>query len=122
VLVVDDHADARDSLAIVLRLWGHEVETAPDGPAALAVAPAFRPHVVVLDIGMPGMDGYELARRLRQLVGDDDMLLMACSGYGRAEDIARAKDAGCDHHLLKPYDLDLLESFLAKHAAAVRPS
>ena len=89
----------------LLRLSGHEVRVAYGGPAALEAARAFRPQVVLLDLGLPGLDGYEVARRLRADPLTADCLLVAVSGYGQAEDRARSKEAGFDHHLTKPPDL-----------------
>lgn len=104
VLVVDDNADAADSVAMFLRLEGHSVETACDGHEALARAAAFAPDVVVLDIGLPGLDGYEVARRLRQSSFCGASLLVALTGYGQRGDQAQAHAAGFDHHLVKPAD------------------
>lgn len=114
VLVVEDNVDAAKSLAILLRLWGHEVHLAPDGPAALEMARVHRPEVVLLDIGLPGMDGYEVARRLREQGGPHRPLLLAMTGYGREEDCRRAQEAGFDRHLVKPVDLEELEGLLAQ--------
>ena len=108
VLVVDDNADGADSLALHLRLSGHEVQVAYSGPAALKVAEPFRPDVVLLDIGLPGMDGYEVARRLRQQPGLADVVLVAVTGYGTDEDRSRSQEAGFDAHLVKPVDADAL--------------
>jgi CheY-like chemotaxis protein len=107
VLVVDDNHDSADTMAELVRIWGYDVRTAHDGPAALDCARGFRPHVVLLDVGLPGMDGYELARRLRAegLAGD---LLVSVTGYGQDEDRRKAQEAGFDHHLTKPVDPDTL--------------
>jgi len=102
ILVVDDNADAAEALALVLGMTGHEVRLAGDGPSALAAAAEFRPEVVLLDIGLPGMDGYEVARRLRSGDGLRDMSLVALTGYGQEADRERARAAGFDHHLVKP--------------------
>jgi signal transduction histidine kinase len=102
VLVVDDNADAAESLALLLRLSGHQVETVHDGPAALAAARVHRPEVVLLDLGLPGMDGYEVARRLRAETLADDIFLVALTGYGREEDRRRSHAAGFHRHLVKP--------------------
>jgi signal transduction histidine kinase/DNA-binding response OmpR family regulator len=110
VLVVDDNVDAADSLGMLLQLGGCEVRLAHNGPAALEAAEAFRPQVVVLDIGLPGMDGYEVARRLRGRPGQRDSLLVAVTGYGRDEDQARSREAGFDYHLVKPVDLAMLQA------------
>ena len=113
VLVVDDCRDHTDSLAILLRLWGHEVLIAHDGPGALDLAGARCPDVVRLDVGLPGMDGYEVARRLRGVPGMGKALLLTLSGYAQEADRARALAAGCADHLIKPVDLDRLRHRLA---------
>src|SRR5262249_39841379 len=99
VLAVDDNVDAADSLARLLGLQGHEVPTAYDGPTAREAAQVFRPEVVFLDIGLPRMDGYEVARRLREQLGMKETLLVALTGYGKDEDRRRANEAGFDAHL-----------------------
>src|SRR5207244_3935960 len=116
VLIVEDNQDAAESLAMMLELWGHAVETASDGLAALELVARREPDVVLSDLGLPGMDGYELARRLRQRPGLQDAVLVALSGYGRDEDKCRALDAGFDHHLVKPPDLDVLAELLGRIA------
>lgn len=108
ILVADDDPDGMESLAILLRAAGHEVRVASDGPSTLEVASDFRPHVVFLDVGMPGMDGYETARQLRQMDGLEKTLLVALTGYGRALDRQRAHDAGFDEFLVKPASPKLL--------------
>lgn len=108
ILVVDDNEDACNSLALLLRLEGHEVQEASDGPSALALAKAFRPEVVLLDIGLPGIDGYEVAQCLRERPETREALLVAVTGYGQAEDRLRARNAGFRHHLVKPVDLHAL--------------
>ncbi len=113
ILVVDDDHDAADSLALLLTLLGHEVRTVYDGPAALRAAHGRLPRFVLLDIGLPGMDGYEVARRLREQPGRDAVRVIALTGYGREEDKRRAREAGCDAHLTKPADLDALYVLLA---------
>jgi signal transduction histidine kinase len=113
ILVVDDNVDAADSLALVARLEGHEVHTANDGLVALQEAHAFQPHVILLDIGLPHMDGYEVARRLRTQPGGDRFVLAAVTGYGQGNDRLHAHDAGFDHYLVKPVNLDLLRQILA---------
>jgi signal transduction histidine kinase len=102
VLVVDDNEDAREALRFLLEDEGHRVRTAGDGPDALREAEAFHPEVILLDIGLPGMDGYEVARRLRKQPGSRDARIVAVSGYGQAEDRERSRAAGFDDHLLKP--------------------
>jgi len=118
ILIVDDNADSVAGLARLLRRKGYEVETAHDGPSALKAATARRPAFVLLDIGLPGMDGYQVAERLRTLL-DERVVICAVSGYGREEDRRRGKDAGFDHHLIKPVDLDAIMALLAD--AAGRP-
>jgi two-component system CheB/CheR fusion protein len=112
ILVVDDNADAAESLAMMLQLNGHEVRTALDGPAALEAARAFKPQFVLLDIGLPGMSGYEVAGRLRQRPETQKAVLIAVTGYSQAEDRQRSKEAGFDHHLAKPVTLDELNAAL----------
>jgi PAS domain S-box-containing protein len=116
VLIVDDNRDAADSLALLLHVAGQEVRTAYDGPAALDLARARPPDVVLLDIGMPGMDGLEVARRLRQDLGLKQVLLVALTGYGQEEDRRRSHEAGFDAHLVKPADVRALERLLARPA------
>jgi CheY-like chemotaxis protein len=106
VLVVDDHVDAAESLAMVLVGDGHDVRTAYDGVQALSAARSFHPQAIVLDLGMPGMDGFEVARAVR---ADPDLAgvrLIALSGYGQAEDTKRSAEVGFDRHLVKPVDPD----------------
>jgi signal transduction histidine kinase/CheY-like chemotaxis protein len=113
ILVVDDNSDAAESLAMVLRVGGHEVCTAHDGLAALNAAEQFQPEVVLLDIGLPKVDGYEVARRLRERAGSEQVLLVAVTGYGQEEDRRRAEEAGFDAHLVKPADPFALHRLLA---------
>jgi len=113
VLVVDDNLDAAESMATWLQLAGHDVQTAYGGPAALEAAVAFRPTIVLLDIGLPGMDGHEVARLLRQTPGLDNAWLIALTGYGRKEDYQLSEEAGFDHHLVKPADPQKLRTLLA---------
>jgi signal transduction histidine kinase len=108
VLVVDDNADAAQTVAIYLELAGHEVCTAADGREALEAARRFQPQAVLLDIGLPGMDGFDVARALRRLPQSRDALLVALTGYGRPDDALRAIEAGFDEHFVKPADLDRL--------------
>jgi two-component system CheB/CheR fusion protein len=116
VLVVDDNRDSADSLAIWLRLKGHEVLTAYDGPQALAQALEQRPELVLLDIGMPGMSGYEVARRLRAQPDTRRTLLVAMTGWGQEEDRRQSREAGIDHHLVKPLEPRVLEDLIARLA------
>jgi len=111
VLVVDDNVDAAAVLGKLLRLRGHEVSLAYDGPGALAAAAAAPPDLVVLDIGLPGMDGYAVAARLRA-AGHASPALVALTGYGREDDLQRSRDAGFDHHLVKPIDFGQLQRII----------
>ena len=113
LLVVDDNQDAADSLAMLLRLQGHEVRVAYSGLAALEMTKTYTPDVVFLDIGMPGMDGYEVARRMRQQPGLEKTVLAALTGWGQQEDRRRTAEAGFDHHLVKPPEPQILDSLLA---------
>jgi PAS domain S-box-containing protein len=113
LLVVDDNVDAAQSLAVLLRMEGHEVQVANDGLSALEQAPAFHPQLVILDIGMPQLDGYEVARRLRQMPDFDKVRLVALTGWGSDEDRRRARAAGFDCHLVKPVELSSLRDILA---------
>jgi signal transduction histidine kinase/DNA-binding response OmpR family regulator len=117
VLVVDDSTDAAESLALLLRLSRCEVRSAHDGPAALEAAETFRPEVIILDIGLPGMNGYEVARRLRARAATRDTLLIAMTGYGQKEDRLQSEQAGIDHHLVKPVDFAILQDILASNGA-----
>ena len=102
ILVVDDNVDAAESLSRMLRLQDHEVVVAHDGEAALSAAERLHPEIVLLDIGMPGMDGLEVARRIRQRTEEPQPLLVATTGFGQAADRRRIAAAGFDHHLIKP--------------------
>jgi two-component system CheB/CheR fusion protein len=113
ILVVDDLPDIVESMALVVRLAGHDVVTAADGLAALEAARKFRPDVVLLDIGLPGMDGYEVARRLREAEETRKTMIVAVTGYGQDEDRRQAFAAGFDYHLTKPVDPDALQALLA---------
>jgi PAS domain S-box-containing protein len=121
VLVVDDDVDGAESMALLVRLWGHEVCVAHDGPAALRLAAQGLPQAAVLDIALPGVDGYEVARRLRQLPELRGALVVALTGYGQEEDRRRAFEAGFDHHLTKPVDPELLGELLAARAQRLAP-
>jgi CheY-like chemotaxis protein len=122
VLVVDDWPDTAESMAVLLRLWGHDVRIAHDGPAALAVAAVYRPDVVLLDVGLPGMDGYQVARQMRNDPRLREAFLVSLTGYGQDSDLGRSREAGCDRHLLKPVDPEVLERLLAarREEAALR--
>ena len=112
-LVVDDNVDAARSLAMLLKISGHEVHTVHDGKTALETVGGFQPDVIFLDIGLPGLDGYEIARRLRAMPEAEDVLLLALTGYGQEDDRRRSFEAGFDHHLVKPIELGTLHAILA---------
>jgi two-component system CheB/CheR fusion protein len=113
ILVVDDNVDAAESLTSLLRVWGHDVQMVHDGPAALEIAPAFNPSFVFLDIGMPGMDGYEVAQRLKRMSMLEQAVLIALTGFGGDQDRRRANQAGFDRHITKPVNPGLLQTVLA---------
>ena len=114
VLVVDDNQDAAEALATILSMYGHDTAMAHDGMAALDTAGSFKPEVVFLDIGMPSMDGHETARRIRQQPWGKDMVLVALTGWGQTEDRRKSREAGFDHHLVKPADPALVVELLSK--------
>jgi len=113
VLVVDDNVDSAHTMVASLRLEGFTADAAFDGEAAILRAAAMRPDVVLLDIGLPGMSGFEVAHALRAMPATNDALLVALSGYGQAEDRQRSREAGMDHHLTKPVDPAALHSLFA---------
>ncbi|MHB8974062.1 MAG: PAS domain-containing hybrid sensor histidine kinase/response regulator [Pirellulaceae bacterium] len=113
VLVVDDNVDSAQSLATLLKLSGHDVRTAYDGPSALEAAIHNRPSVVLLDIGLPGMNGYEVAKQIRQQANLENVVLVAMTGYGHESDRKRSQEAGFDHHLVKPVDFVKVQQVLA---------
>jgi len=113
ILVVDDNVDAAESLQVLLGVYGHTVEIAHEGVTALQVAWAFKPDLLFLDIGLPGMDGYEVARRLRGEIGMKSIKLIALSGYGAENDLMRSKEAGFDRHVVKPVDPSQLPGIIA---------
>jgi CheY-like chemotaxis protein len=113
ILIVDDNVDAADSLALVLELEGHVTKTGYSAEDALERAVAFEPDVILLDIGLPRIDGYEVARRVRALRKFDDVKLIALTGYGQGEDLRLAREAGFDDHLVKPVDFGTLSRCLA---------
>jgi CheY-like chemotaxis protein len=117
VLLVEDNADARDALRVLLELDGYDVEAAGDGPQGLEIARAKTPSVALIDIGLPGMDGYEVARRLRALAGGSRMYLVALTGYSDPDDRRRAEEAGFDAHVVKPVDPDELTRLLVRLGA-----
>jgi two-component system CheB/CheR fusion protein len=111
VLVVDDEPDTAASLTLLLQMWGHGVRTAADGPGALQAAHAYRPQVVLLDIGLPGLDGCEVARRLRRQ--SDGLVLIAMTGFGDSQTLRQIGEAGFDDCLLKPMDPEAVQQLLA---------
>jgi CheY-like chemotaxis protein len=122
ILLVEDDASVADAMGVLLSLEGHSVKVAPTGQAALEIAAAFRPEAVLLDIGLKGMDGYEVGRRLRDLPESRGTLLVAVTGYGHAEARARSRAAGFDHHLVKPVDPERLLDLLAGIGGAPAPA
>jgi signal transduction histidine kinase/DNA-binding response OmpR family regulator len=113
VLIVDDNTDAAHSLSMLMEIGGHEVRLCYDGQSALAESETFQPDVVLLDIGLPGLDGLEVARRLRAMNLSPRPMLVALTGYGQADDVRRSQEAGFDHHLVKPADPQSLTALLA---------
>ena len=112
LLIVEDHPDVAESLALILRCDDHEVRIAHDGPAALQVLSKFKPDVVLLDVGLPGMDGYQVARRMREEAPESRLTIIAMSGYGQTEDHSQSMEAGCDAHLVKPVHPSVLRGML----------
>jgi CheY-like chemotaxis protein len=121
VLIVDDNLEAAGMLATLLEAHGHDTSVAGDGPSALAIALTFKPEVALLDIGLPVMDGYELARRLRGMDGFAATRLVAITGYGQASDRRSSTEAGFDEHLVKPVNVDALIKILSRAGAEHSP-
>ena len=113
IVVVDDNADAAESLATLLQMRGHDTRTAGDGRQGYALACAFAPQLAFIDIGMPGMNGHEVARAIRATAGLEQMLLVALTGWGAREDVAQSVRAGFDLHLTKPIDVGALDAVFA---------
>ena len=122
IIVADDNADYAESTAIILRMEGHEVHTAYDGMQTVELADSLRPEVVLLDIGLPKLNGYEAARRIRAMDGMENALLVAISGWGQRRDRELAQAAGFDQHLVKPVDPDVLVQLIARRGAAAQAS
>jgi len=122
VLIADDNSDAAESLAVLLQMSGHVTRVAHDGLEAVKAAPDFAPDVAFLDIGMPGLDGYAVARALRQSASMHRVVLVALTGRGAASDRAVAREAGFDRHLTKPCEPEDVEAVLAEIAEARRVS
>jgi CheY-like chemotaxis protein len=114
ILVVDDNRDSASSLALLLRIMGNETQTAHDGLEALDVAAAFRPDVALLDIGMPKLNGYDAARRIREQPWGKGIVLVAVTGWGQEDDRRRSEEAGFDLHIVKPVEPSALERLLAE--------
>ena len=112
VLIVDDNVQAAKSLAMVVQLWNHDARMVHDGPGAIAEALEYRPRVVLLDIGLPGMDGYRVASELRSLPELQGLVMIAMTGYSRDEDFRRSESVGIERHLVKPIDFAELQSLL----------
>jgi DNA-binding response OmpR family regulator len=121
VLIVEDNEDSRELLAAILTQRGYRVSTAEDGQSGIDGALAQRPQVLLVDIGLPGIDGYGLAREVRSKLGDD-VYLVALTGYGQPQDRSRAIDAGFDVHMTKPVDIDALERLLASRPPTPNPA
>lgn len=113
IMVVDDNVDAAETLSLLLQYAGHTLFVAHDGYEAIKVAQGFKPHIAFLDIGMPGMDGYEAASAIRKIKGLEDMVLVALTGWGAEEDKIRSREAGFDNHIIKPPQMDAIESLLS---------
>ncbi|HSE38324.1 MAG TPA: ATP-binding protein [Blastocatellia bacterium] len=112
ILIVDDNADSAETMALLLKLSGHEIEMAHDGERALMTARQFQPEIILLDVGLPGMHGYEVAERLRSLPENKNLVIVALTGYGQERDRQRAMEAGFDYHFVKPIDFQRLESLI----------
>ncbi len=121
IVVADDNLDAASSLSLMLELMGHDTRTANDGRTALAVAREFHPDAMILDIAMPGLGGHDVARSIRAEPWGARVLLIAASGWGQADDKQRSHEAGFDHHLVKPVEIDVLEALLGDAGPAPRP-
>jgi two-component system CheB/CheR fusion protein len=122
LLVVDDNIDSADMLVMLLQMLGHEAQAAYSGQTALEMAVKYQPEFVLLDIGMPDMNGYEVALRLRQRPQTKDVRLIAMTGYGQDSDRERSKEAGFDRHLVKPVDPQKLQELLTTLSQQSRPN
>jgi len=121
ILLVEPHVDTAQTTALLLHCWGYEVQVAADGPSALKLATAFRPHLALLEIRLPGGDGYEVARRLRTIDGLGQLTLVALTCHGTQLFRQRSQEEGFEAHLLKPVEPEFLCEFLARLARIVRP-
>ena len=119
ILLVDDNEDSKESTSDLLKIFDYDVRTASDGNEALKLALEFEPHLVLSDIGLPGMSGYQLAPALRQAAANRRIVIAAVTGYGLASDRMYAQEVGFDHHLVKPLDAETLLEFVARQAASL---
>jgi CheY-like chemotaxis protein len=115
ILIVDDCADTTESLALLIRMWGYQARVAGDAAEALRLAADYRPNVILLDVGMPAVSGWDLAPQLRQLPGLHGVLIVVVSGYDRPDDFRRSYQASCNLHLTKPVDPVRLQQLLAAY-------
>jgi CheY-like chemotaxis protein len=122
VLVVEDHEDTATCCALLLRLYGYEVDIAPDGPTALRAVQVNQPDVVLLDLGLPGMDGWQVAKKIRELTAPKRPFVVAITGYGLPADRLRSELAGIDLNLLKPVDMVDLDKLLRRFQEVILPS
>jgi CheY-like chemotaxis protein len=120
ILVADDNRDAAETLSILLEVMGHEVRTVHDGQAAVEAADSFDPELVLLDIGMPGLNGYDTCRRIRAQAAGAGRTVVAVTGWGQPHDVQSAHEAGFDRHLVKPVDMDTLMELISSRVAAGR--
>ena len=120
ILIVDDNRDSADSLSMMLKIMGNETRTAYDGEEALAAANVFRPAVILLDIGLPKLNGYETCRRIREQPGGKELVIIAQTGWGQNVDRQRTHEAGFDHHMVKPVDPHALMKLLAELSNAAK--
>jgi len=121
ILVVDDNRDSADTLAKLLALSGHETQTAYDGIEAVAAVEKFLPDLVLLDIGLPKLDGYEACRRIRRMPGGERIVIIAMTGWGQEQDRRKSKEAGFNGHLVKPLEYGALMKLLAECGASSQP-
>ena len=122
ILVVDDLRDSADSLATLLMTWGHEVRAVYDGTTALTAAREFLPQIIILDVGMPGLTGLEVCRRIRSNGWGKSMAIVALTGWGQPEDRRRTREAGFDHHLIKPADAAAIEELIGSLSTGAAPA
>ena len=112
VLIVDDNVDSAEAMALLVRYYGHDVQVAHDGEGALRLAETYRPEAILLDLGLPRVDGYEVTRRLRAEPWAVRTTIVAISGWGQDADLQRSREAGCNHHLVKPAEPQALKTLL----------